>query len=254
MPTVTDALRAELTRRGVECFIGPGGQISDRAVFEPPCGLKWMHTAHGFSLGAFSYGVSGYFCETAIGRYCSMGEEVQIGRGGHPTAWMSTSPFFYCYGGPMFGLGDGFEGAAEYAAYRPEGPGPIPVRNTRTVNDFLEPTRIGHDVWIGHGAFVAQGVTIGDGAVVAGRAVVTRDVPPYAIVGGNPAQILRLRFTPLQCGALQELAWWRFAPWQLRGIPFANVDEAIAQLRDRVPALRPFAPAPVAMTALTQAT
>jgi len=113
------------------------------------------------------------------------------------------------------------------------------------VNDFLKRTTIGHDVWIGHGAFIAPGVTIGNGAVVAGQAVVTKDVPPYAIVGGNPAQILRMRFDLHKCAALQALAWWRFAPWQLAGVPFADVGKAIPQLRTLIADLTPYAPAKV---------
>jgi acetyltransferase-like isoleucine patch superfamily enzyme len=250
--TVTPHLRQELSRRGIECFIGEGGTISDHAVFEPPCGLKWMATHHTVSLGAFSYAVSGFYSEVMIGRYCSFGDNVQVGRGAHPVDWMSTSPFFYA-GERLFNIGTEFEQSAEYTAYRPGHPGDIPVRNSRTVNDFLKRTTIGHDVWIGHGAFIAPGVTIGNGAVVAGQAVVTKDVPPYAIVGGNPAQILRMRFDLHKCAALQALAWWRFAPWQLAGVPFADVGKAIPQLRTLIADLTPYAPAKVRIADITAA-
>ncbi len=234
---MTRMLRDTLIRRGVECFIGDGGGISDRAVFEPRCGLKFMDTHHAFRLGAFSYGVSGFFAEVSIGRYCSFGENIQLGRGAHPVAWLSTSPFFYAYDGGMLQLGRDFPAADAYHAYQPDGPGEIPVRNRRTVNDFLEMTIVGNDVWIGHGAFIAQGVKIGDGAVVAGGSVVTKDVPAYAIVGGNPARVIRLRFSEPMCADLLELAWWRFAPWQLKGISFGRIEDAVAQLRDKVPGL-----------------
>jgi acetyltransferase-like isoleucine patch superfamily enzyme len=247
---MTPALRDKLKQKGIECFLGDGALLSDRAHFEPPCGLKWMTSAHGFYLGAFSYGVSGFFCEVTIGRYCSIGEGVQIGRVAHPTAWMSTSPFFYSYDDPMFDLGKDFPTAAEYHAYRPEGPGPIAERSSRTVNDYLQMTRIGNDVWIGHEAFILPGVTIGDGAVVAGRSVVTTDVPPYAIVRGNPARVIRYRFALPEITTLLDLAWWRFAPWQLKGIPFANIGNCIAELRQRIPSLTPFEPGIVELGAL----
>lgn len=243
MAVSSQALRERLAQRGVEYFAGDGASVSDAAVLEPPCGIKWLDVIHAFTLGAFSYGVSGFCNEVEVGRYCSFGEHIQVGRGAHPTAWMSTSPFFY--NAPPFAVGHEFDGAEEYHRFRPGHPGDIPVRNGRTVNDFLAKTRIGHDVWIGHGAFVAQGVTIGNGAVVAGASVVTKDVPPYAIVGGNPAQILRMRFSFAQSSALERLAWWRFAPWQLNHVPFANIDDAIARLEDRVPGLTPFAPTKV---------
>jgi len=67
---------------------------------------------------------------------------------------------------------------------------------------------IGNDAWIGTGALILSGVTIGDGAVVAARAVVTKDVPPYAVVGGVPAKILRYRFSPENIEKLQKIAWW----------------------------------------------
>ena len=78
---------------------------------------------------------------------------------------------------------------------------------------------------------------IGNGAVIAAQAVVTKDVPPYAIVGGNPAHLIRMRFDLPICAALEELAWWRFAPWQLKGTPFGNIEKAIAHLRRVLPGL-----------------
>ncbi|WP_431269854.1 CatB-related O-acetyltransferase [Dankookia sp. P2] len=68
--------------------------------------------------------------------------------------------------------------------------------------------RIGNDVWIGYGAFIRSGITIGDGAIVAAGAVVTRDVAPFAIVGGTPARLLRYRFPPDLIDRLQRTRWW----------------------------------------------
>ena len=69
-------------------------------------------------------------------------------------------------------------------------------------------TVIGNDVWIGYGATIMAGVTVGDGAIIATKSVVTRDVPPYTIVGGNPAHEIRKRFTPEEIERLLELRWW----------------------------------------------
>jgi acetyltransferase-like isoleucine patch superfamily enzyme len=74
------------------------------------------------------------------------------------------------------------------------------------------PVTFGHDVWVGQGAMFSGGVTIGTGAVVAARALVTRDVPPYAIVGGTPAKIIRMRFSEELVQRLLESRWWRFGP------------------------------------------
>jgi len=76
--------------------------------------------------------------------------------------------------------------------------------------------RIGNDVWIGGKAMILSGVTIGDGAVIAAGAVVTRDVPPYAIVGGTPAKVLKYRFTPDVIEKLLQMKWWNWPVDKIR--------------------------------------
>ena len=71
-------------------------------------------------------------------------------------------------------------------------------------------TRIGNDVWIGEKATIMPGVTVGDGAVIAAHAVVTKDVPAYAVVGGNPARTIRMRFSDDAIRRLLEIAWWNW--------------------------------------------
>lgn len=243
MIRITSDLIAALASKGVECHLDANkDHVSGTALFEPPCGLKRLDLMHASKLGAFSYGVSGYLSETVVGRYVSMGEMIQVGRGAHPISWMSTSPFFYAYGGGMFGVGVDFKDADKYHAFRPGSPGPIEVRNSRTTPDLLRQTIIGHDVWVGHGAFIAQGVKVGHGAVVAGHSVVVKDVPEYAIVAGNPAEIKGFRFDPKQIAALLELEWWDYAPWQLVDVPFANISAAIKRLEVLIPQLEPYQP------------
>ena len=187
---------------------GPGNSVvlPGHTRLEAPSSLKWTEYEHSIELGAFSYQVSGYCCAARIGRYCSFGEEVQIGRQDHPTGWVSTSPAFYL-GDRLFGLKDGFEGAAEYHSYK------FAYKGAATKAQI---TRIGNDVWIGHGATVRAGVTIGDGAIVAAGAVVSKDVPPYAVVAGNPAVIKKWRLPPNLISPMLRTKWWRYAPWQLQ--------------------------------------
>ena len=78
-------------------------------------------------------------------------------------------------------------------------------------------------------------------------------VPAYAVVGGNPARIIRDRFHPRQIEALMKTGWWRFAPWQLKGVRFVNVDEAITDLHARLPGLTPYAPARIHIRDLVSA-
>ena len=84
---------------------------------------------------------------------------------------------------------------------------------------------IGSDVWIGARAIILSGVSIGDGAIIGAGAVVTRDVPPYAIVGGSPAKLLKYRFNPEEIAALQEIRWWDWPDEKVReAIPVMHTD------------------------------
>ncbi|MGV6847911.1 MAG: CatB-related O-acetyltransferase [Marinibacterium sp.] len=197
-----------LSEAGIEVLPrGPAKQVAlpRHTVLEAPGSLKWTEYDHSIEMGAFSYQVSGYCFAARIGRYCSFGEDVQIGRQNHPMTWISTSPAFYL-GDRLFELGGGFAGAEDYHSYKFSYEGP-PTR--------VRITTIGNDVWIGHGAFIAAGVTIGHGAVIGAQAVVTKDVPPYAVMAGNPATLKRWRVDPMLVTPMLRSRWWRFAPWQL---------------------------------------
>ena len=204
-----------LKARGVEVLDRPGGKIAlpKHTVIEAPSSLKWTQYEYLIELGAFSYQVSGYCFGAKIGRYCSFGENVQIGRQNHPMHWVSTSPAFYL-GDKLFGLGGGFAGSEKYHDYKFTFTGPATKAQVTT---------IGNDVWIGHGAYIAAGVKIGDGAVVAAHSVVTKDVPPYAVVAGNPAGIKKWRVPPQFVSGLLRLKWWRYAPWQLTHLDPSNM-------------------------------
>jgi acetyltransferase-like isoleucine patch superfamily enzyme len=223
---LTAKLIKELKRRGVGTLHSPGAFLPKDSVFEPPCSIKWMGIQHSIRMGAFSYAVSGFYFACRIGRYCSFGEQVQIGRHGHPMHWISTSPFFYR---PADEVVDhavlAMDDLVPHRDFERQAP---PVK--------LKITNIGNDVWIGHGAFIRPGVTIGDGAVIAAQAVVTKDVPPYAIVGGVPARVIRKRFTDDEIDALLKSKWWEYAPWQLKGARIDDVQEFVShvtELRDR---------------------
>lgn len=220
MIVATQALRDH----GVEVLERPGGHINlpDHTIIEAPSSLKWTVYENLLELGAFSYQVSGYCAAAKIGRYCSFGEDVQIGRQSHPTTWASTSPAFYL-GDRLFDLGDTFAGADEYHSYKIAASEP-PTR--------MKVTNIGHDVYIGHGAFICAGVTIGTGAIIAGNSVVTRDVAPYTVVAGNPAVIKKMRMHPQQIGKMLKQQWWRFAPWQLAHLDPSRIGEFIKGVAD----------------------
>ena len=113
----------------------------------------------------------------SIGKFSSIAEDVKVFCGGyHHTDWVTTSPMRE-------------DGKSTYSK------GPV---------------EIGSDVWIGVGVMIMSGVTIGDGGVVAAGSVVTKNVAPYEIVGGNPARHIRLRFHPAIIARLLKVAWWNW--------------------------------------------
>lgn len=205
MINMTADMLERLRSLGVSSLHGPHA-FPDDCVFEPPCSLKWMHLDHSSRMGAFSYAVGGYFFAVSIGRYTSIGEEVQVGRGSHPVRWATTSPVFYQDYRAVID-----RDFPQANSFRPTAPYHGPVTTT-----------IGNDVYIGHGAFIGSGVTIGDGAVVGAMSVVTKDVPPYAIVAGSPATIRSYRFSPEIIERMLAVSWWRFAFWDLQDAPITD--------------------------------
>ena len=142
-----------------------------------------------YNIGRESYGPIriinfGDNSEFRMGNYCSVAEGVTVLLGGaHRADWVTTYPFCVT------------ERSLRAVPGHPASRGPVVV---------------GNDVWLGFQALVLSGVTIGDGAVVAARALVTRDVPPYAIVGGTPARVLRFRFDQSIIARLLALQWWNW--------------------------------------------
>ncbi len=94
-------------------------------------------------------------------------------------------------------------------------------------------TIFGNDVWVGSLAVVKRGLTIGDGAIIAGGSVVVKDVPPYAIVGGVPAKVLKYRFDDEIIERLMKLQWWDMSVEDLKDISFDNIEKAVEELESR---------------------
>lgn len=141
-------------------------------------------------IGNYTYiGRNSLIQNTKIGNYCSISHEVICGLGRHPLDLFSTSPVFYRRNNPLY----------------------LQIVNKNIEFEEYLPINIGHDVWIGARAIIMDGVNVGDGAVIAAGAIVTKDVPPYAIVGGIPAKILKYR-SKRGFVIKQQKEWWNYDP------------------------------------------
>lgn len=107
--------------------------------------------------------------------------------------------------------------------------------NTPAMPDPGPDTTVGHDVWIGQGAKILPGAVIGNGVIIGAGAVVRGTVPDYAIVGGNPAQVIRMRFDEDTIAALLEIAWWDWPIAQIRAHEAEIVGADLAALRAAAP-------------------
>ena len=148
--------------------------------------------------------------ETTIGAFTSIGSHVRIGHGTHPLNYLTTSPYLYL---------DRLEYKTDKA----------PSHNEWEV---LASIHIGNDVWIGDEVFIKNGITIGDGAILGAKSVITHDVPPYAIVCGNPAKVLRYRFSADIIEKLLELKWWNLPDDVIKQIPYDDIHQAITFLTE----------------------
>jgi acetyltransferase-like isoleucine patch superfamily enzyme len=235
MVRIDSDLRSKLQAARVSTLHGGVFDLPADTVFEPPCSIKWMRAEHSLHLGAFSYAVSGYYFAASIARYVSIGEQVQVGRGSHPVRWASTSPVFY----------QRYESVLNFSV--PE------AENYKTNAPYIgaKTTTIGNDVYIGHGAFLVQGVTIGDGAVIGAGALVTKDVPPFSIVAGNPARVKGMRFDDATMGRMQRVKWWDYAFWDLSGAPVAAPQAFLDFVESRIAAgIKPYAPTKIALQSI----
>lgn len=162
--------------------------------------LRARFEAQGLTVGLYSYGCfdpARFPPGVTVGRYCSFAPTSQVFLRNHGTDFLGLTAYFY----------------NERLGVVPETT--IPPR-TLEISD---------DVWIGHNAVILPGVgTIGRGAVIAAGAVVTKPVPAYAIVAGNPGRVIRLRFESHVINKIEATRWWTKSPAELRNLARDNPD------------------------------
>ena len=214
-------VRAFIRRRtGIE-FTGGKVRISSKCKFESPCRITGaVNCKTCIEVGAFTT----FDCETGdcrirnvkIGRYCSVAKHVDIGLPQHPVNWLSVTPRQY------------FRDFAGWSSF---------TKKETAFKPFEEEsgmTEIGNDVWIGDRTVIMSGVKIGDGAIVAAGAVVTKDVPPYAVVGGVPARVIKYRFDEATIRRLLDLQWWKYDIADFGDVDWSDAPAAIEAINRRI--------------------
>lgn len=171
-------------------YVSPLAKWDSRSSFTKKSGLRYGAKLFNVQMGDYSsVGIDSKIANAVIGRFTVIAREVYVGVGAHPTNFLSAHSIFY-KNNPW--------------GFHPEW--------VKEINYNESPiSYIGNDVWIGTRAIIMDGVNIGDGAIVAAGAVVTKDVPPFAVVGGVPAKIIRYRYKPEMISRLLEIQWWNLS-------------------------------------------
>ena len=195
--------------------LNPGARIITSTILGPLYLNRNTQVGPEATVGKyFGMNESCFIARTEIGAYCSIGARTAINPFNHPTSWLSIHEFQYH---PR-----SFDWVAEYNAL---------TRLERTP-DMFRFTKVGNDVWSGHNANVMPGVNVADGAIIAAGSVVTKDVPPYAIVAGCPATVKKFRFEDHIIERLLKVRWWDFELSELSGLNFREIDDCLPRLEE----------------------
>lgn len=207
--------------------IAPSVTIARNLLFNGPIEIASNCDVFGAQIDAYSYlGVNASLITSKVGRYCSIGHRVEIGLGYHNYKLFTTSPAIFRHPTLFHETGDKIEGVPKW----------LEERQGMDTSQAV----IGNDVWIGAHAMIPGDVTIGHGAVIGANAVITKDVPPYAIVSASTnsdrGQVVKYRFSDEIIADLLELNWWDYdLPSMLAQgmkIPRENVKDFISFMKN----------------------
>ena len=208
---IFNSIRQSFVLKKKNVRFSPLAMYDKRCTFEANIHVDRFSILHNCQIGSYTYITTN--CEISncqIGKFCSVAGGVKIGLGKHPLDKISTSPVFYSNKNRMG----------------------IKWNNDLTVSESSR-THIGNDVWIGTNAIIVGGVRVGTGAVIAAGAVVTKDVPPYAVVAGVPARVIKYRFSQDVIDALLNCQWWNLPESDLINIAKGNhlADEFVEMIK-----------------------
>lgn len=172
---------------GQKCIVGDFGRVTN-SVMVGYNRLERSSLLYYSELGLGSYiGSNSVIMHSTVGKFCSISWGVTIGPANHDYSKLTTHDFLY---NDFYGI--------------------KPIDSPAAYNRFSKKTIIGNDVWIGTNSTILNGLIIGDGAVIGANTMITKDVPPYSIVVGNPGHIVKMRFEKDLIDELLDLKWWDF--------------------------------------------
>ena len=194
-------------------FVSPSAFFNQQTFFEGNNVIHPHAVVSGSSVGRNTYvGEGSFLPNSKLGKFCSISTKVYLVAGNHPSSvFVSTSPSFFSMKGQN---GQTFVTCNKF-------------EENKLIDGYS--VVIGNDVWIGCQKVIKEGIKIGDGAIIAMGSVVTKDVPPYAIVGGVPAKVIKYRFSTEQIEKLLQIKWWdQTDEWfSSHADAFENVEEFI---------------------------
>lgn len=218
--TKDSLFRDRLDLNKIICF-------SNKLKIEPYTSIKGNNLC---TMGSFSYSQSPVLPELIVGRYSSIAIGLQFFGPAHPVQNVSLSPFTYLPKKKSIMLQPYIDKNILFNNNVYNGDG--------GANGIV----IGNDCWIGQNVTIKFGCKIGDGAIVAANSLVTKDVPPYAVVGGIPAKVIKYRFNDDLIEKFKELKWWEYDVTDLNGLPFEDPNKFIEEVQLRVKSLKKYNP------------
>lgn len=209
-------------------------QFNEELTVEPYVGF---HAGYNlYAIGSMSYSNSQLPLDIKSGRYCSLAWGIDVPTYNHPYACLSTSVFTHDSETDLVIRFSRDFSAGSRIRYVP--------------NPQKGPVIIHDDVWIGQHAVLLGGTTMGTGSVVAAHAVVTRNVPPYTIVGGNPAKVIRSRFSSEIVERLLNSKWWEYKFTDFADLDIHHPERFVAQFEARRPQIEPYLPRKIALAGI----
>lgn len=199
--------------------IAKSANIGKDVVIEHPIQVGPRAEIHGGKVGRYLFVniETVIYGNVEIGRFCTFARRCQIGGVEHPFHYLSSS--FFRISNHWFPDDPVSQSASK-------------IRNTLAPGRARgQKTKIGNDVWVGAGAIILRGVEIGDGAVIAAGSVVTKNVPAYAIVGGNPAKLIKYRFDHETIAELLKLKWWDLPMEKIVELPLNDVQACLQKIK-----------------------